>query len=248
MEMLEKFCNYAKIKKTEISNEKKEEIKNYIEKNSVSLQNPLILGVFLIYMKKGTIPKESLNAGQILDECVKDIIERECSKPEIFEKDKKEKEKTGKLITAILHKISTASWKIYLNRASKEDMNYDDFIENVEIPDHELINKCLGFFISREIEINEVIFDYFCAKYMFFVFIGEIKDALDLFSVDHIKVEIKRFAFNDLMEKEQKKEAFKYLKKEYKKLQGNDYLRFLSLINFFPHIKKENKIDMVSIT
>ena len=245
LEMLEKFCNYTKTKESEINDEKKEKIKKYIEKNSVSLQNPLILGIFLLNMQKEDVPKESLNAGQILDKCVRDIIERECSKPDIFKKNEEEKEKTSKLIMTILYKISTASWKIYLNRTSKEDLNFDNIVEKDDTQDREIINKCLKFFISHAGEINEVIFDYFCAKYMFYVFVEEIEDKLDLFSVDHIKVEIKRFAFNDFMTKDQKKKAFKYLKKVYKQLNDNDYLRFLSLINFFPHIKKENKIKLI---
>lgn len=237
-EMLENFCKYTKTKGREISDEKKDKIKKYIEKNSMSLQNPLILSFFLLNMKEGDIPKENLNAGGILDNCIKSIIERECSKY------RKEKEEASKLITTILQKISKASWRIYLNRAGKGDLNFDDIVEKSVMQDSELINKCINLFLSRVGEINEVILDYFCAKYMFYVFIGEINDELDLFSVDHIKVEIKRFAFNDFMVKKHKKKAFKYLKKKYKQLNEDEYVKYLSLVNFFPHIKKENNIKL----
>ena len=253
LEMVKKFCDFTKTEKakkakmTEINDEKREKIKEYIkhEKKPGPLQNPLILGVFLLGMQEGDVPKESMNAGEILDRCARDIIKREYvnrkHEHELFEPTEDEIEETNKSITTIFHKISIANWKIYKSQASKKDIDYDDITEKGDTPESKLINTCLGFFVSRTNEVNEVIFDYFCAKYMLFVFIGEIEDELDLFSIGHIKVEIKRFAFNDFMEKKQKKMAFKYLKKKYKQFNDSDYLRFMSLINFFPHIKEENK-------
>jgi len=91
---------------------------------------------------------------------------------------------------------------------------------------------------------NERLLEYFCAKYMLFLFTNVLKDETNLLFKHHIKVEIIRFAFN-LMDESDKSLAFDYLINIYKETRDDDLSRLHQIVNFLPRLKNKNLFSLL---
>lgn len=241
LELLDKFYAYDKARKNRFSNGKQLKIEQYINENFESLQNPLILSLFLIYMQDvDDISGRKYKESEILEVCVNDAIIRQCHKKDQSDID----------ISFILKELSLMSWKIYRNRLILKDTVYDHIkydADKYTTQEIKLIDECIDLFTYRsgsnkvvKME-NEGILEYFYAKYMIYVFTNEITDELDLFSI-HIKVEIIRHALN-LMSESQKSIAFNYLVNVYKDTDDKGFHKIHQIVHILPRI---NNIDPMS--